>query len=118
VPTYDYECPVCANRLEVFQSMSDPPLRKCPKCGKRRLKRLIGAGAGVIFKGTGFYTTDYRSSSYAASKKSDVEPAAKSETKTEAKSETSAKPASATDGGQSSPASPSPAPATKPSKKK
>ena len=117
MPTYDYECSACANRLEAFQSMSDPPLLKCPKCGKRRLKRLIGAGAGVIFKGTGFYTTDYRSSSYAASKKSDSEPAAKPETKTEAKSETSAKPANATDGGQSAPAAP-PASSKKPSKKK
>jgi putative FmdB family regulatory protein len=115
MPTYDYECSACANRLEAFHSMSDPPLLKCPKCGKRRLKRLIGAGAGVIFKGSGFYTTDYRSSSYAASKKSDVEPAAKSETKTD--SGTCGKPVCATDGCQSAPA-PSPAPSKKPSKKK
>jgi putative FmdB family regulatory protein len=114
MPTYEYECSACANRLEAFQSMSDPPLRKCPKCGKRRLKRLIGAGAGVIFKGTGFYTTDYRSSSYAASKKSDVEPAA---AKKETKTETSAKPAATTDASQSSPA-PTPAPPKKSSKKK
>jgi len=110
VPTYEYECSACANRLDAFQSMSDPPLRKCPKCGKLRLKRLISAGAGVIFKGTGFYTTDYRSSSYAASKKSDTEAPAKTD------SGTCGKPACATDGCQSTP--PPAKTSSKPAKKK
>ena len=64
MPTYEYECAACGKKLEHFQSMKDAPIRKCPKCGKLRLKRLISGGAGVIFKGSGFYTTDYRSSSY------------------------------------------------------
>lgn len=105
MPTYDYECGGCGRRSEHFQMMSDPPLRKCPKCGKLRLKRLIGAGAGVIFKGSGFYTTDYRSASYDRSKKSDAEPAPKSDSK----SETCGKPACATDGCQSKTSSPAPA---------
>ena len=63
MPTYEYRCNACHKKLEVFQSMTAAPLRKCPKCGGR-LKRLIGGGAGIIFKGSGFYATDYRSESY------------------------------------------------------
>jgi putative FmdB family regulatory protein len=62
MPSYDYECKSCGHRFEVFQSMSDEPIKKCPKCG-RAVRRLIGAGLGVIFKGSGFYVTDNRSSS-------------------------------------------------------
>ena len=64
MPTYDYVCDACGHEFELFQSMTDRVKRKCPKCGKPRLKRLIGAGAGVIFKGSGFHETDYRSDSY------------------------------------------------------
>jgi putative FmdB family regulatory protein len=64
MPTYDYKCNACGERLEIFQSMKDAPKRKCPKCGKNALERLIGTGAAVIFKGSGFYQTDYRSDSY------------------------------------------------------
>ena len=64
MPTYEYECENCGHKLEKFQTMSARPLRVCPECGKRSLHRLIGAGAGLIFKGSGFYETDYRSSSY------------------------------------------------------
>ncbi len=64
MPTYDYVCDVCGHEFELFQSMTDRVKRKCPKCGKPRLKRLIGTGAGVIFKGSGFHETDYRSDSY------------------------------------------------------
>ena len=60
MPTYEYECDNCQHAFEEFQSMSDKALRKCPKCGKLKLRRLIGAGAGIIFKGTGFYETDYK----------------------------------------------------------
>lgn len=64
MPTYEYKCNACGHRFEQFQSMSDKSLRKCPKCAKSALERLIGVGAGVIFKGSGFYETDYRSDSY------------------------------------------------------
>lgn len=64
MPTYDYACQNCGHEFEEFQSISADPLIKCPKCGKRSLKRLIGTGGGVIFKGSGFYQTDYRSESY------------------------------------------------------
>lgn len=59
MPTYEYECSSCKHRFEALQSMTDEPLSKCPKCGKK-VKRLISSGAGVIFKGSGFYATDYR----------------------------------------------------------
>ncbi len=72
MPTYDYHCKSCKHRFEQFQSMKDGALRKCPKCGKSTLERLIGTGAAVIFKGTGFYQTDYRSDSYNTAKKADT----------------------------------------------
>lgn len=62
MPTYDYECSACGYKFEKFQSMSDKPIKKCPKCGKMKAERLIGAGTGVIFKGSGFYETDYKRS--------------------------------------------------------
>lgn len=64
MPTYDYACEKCDHRFEQFQSITARPLRKCPSCGSQSLKRLIGTGAGIIFKGSGFYETDYRSDSY------------------------------------------------------
>ena len=64
MPTYDYECAKCGHTFDAFQNMSDEPLKKCPECGQKGLKRLIGGGLGVIFKGSGFYITDYRSESY------------------------------------------------------
>ena len=64
MPTYDYECKNCHHAFEEFQSITAKPLKKCPVCSKRSLERLIGAGAGVIFRGSGFYTTDYRSKEY------------------------------------------------------
>ena len=64
MPTYDYRCDACGHELEIFHSMKDAPKRKCPSCGKLKLVRQIGAGGGVIFKGSGFYETDYRSDSY------------------------------------------------------
>ncbi len=65
MPNYDYECQVCGHQFEVFQRMTDPKLEDCPQEGcSGRVKRLLGTGAGVIFKGSGFYQTDYRSKSY------------------------------------------------------
>jgi putative FmdB family regulatory protein len=63
MPTYEYKCQSCQRRFEVFQSMSERPLRECSECGGP-VKRLIGSGAGFLFKGSGFYSTDYRSESY------------------------------------------------------
>jgi putative FmdB family regulatory protein len=59
MPTYEYECTDCGYRFEAFQKITDVPLDKCPKC-QRKVKRLIGSGSGIIFKGSGFYATDYR----------------------------------------------------------
>lgn len=58
MPTYDYECDACGHTFDAFQNMSDAPLKKCPSCNKLKLRRLIGGGLGVIFKGSGFYVTD------------------------------------------------------------
>jgi putative FmdB family regulatory protein len=74
MPTYDYECGSCEHTFELFQSISEPVKKKCPSCGRRSLRRLFGTGAALLFKGSGFYQTDYRSESYqkaaAAEKKS------------------------------------------------
>jgi putative FmdB family regulatory protein len=64
MPTYDYKCEACGHAFEQFQSMTSDPIRKCPACKKLKVKRLIGTGAGLIFKGSGFYITDYRDKSY------------------------------------------------------
>lgn len=74
MPTYDYHCLACEHAFELMHSMSEAPRRKCPKCGKNRLERRIGTGAGIVFKGSGFYLTDYRSKSYQEGAKADVEP--------------------------------------------
>ncbi|HIE44492.1 MAG TPA: zinc ribbon domain-containing protein [Candidatus Omnitrophica bacterium] len=63
MPTYEYECEKCGHRFEVFQSITDEPVQECPKCDGY-VRRLIGTGAGLIFKGSGFYATDYRSKEY------------------------------------------------------
>lgn len=63
MPTYEYVCAKCDHALEAFQSMNDPVLKKCPACGRQSLRRQIGGGAGLIFKGSGFYITDYKNKS-------------------------------------------------------
>ena len=85
MPTYDYICEKCGNEFEQFQSITAKPLRKCPDCGKNGLKRLIGAGSGVIFKGNGFYQTDYRSESYKKGEKAEKDTAGKTKKKSETK---------------------------------
>ena len=79
MPTYEYECQKCHHRFELFQSIKDAPKKTCPKC-RGRVKRLLGTGAGIIFKGSGFYATDYRKPGYteAAKKESDATAAASS----------------------------------------
>ncbi len=64
MPTYAYACEQCGHQFDLFQSIKAHPQRKCPQCGKPALKRLIGTGAGILFKGSGFYCTDYRSDGY------------------------------------------------------
>ena len=95
MPTYDYECDACGHTFELFQSISEPVKKKCPECGKPKLRRLFGTGAAVVFKGSGFYQTDYRSDSYkkaaekdkpASESKSDDKSESKSEKKAESKS--------------------------------
>jgi putative FmdB family regulatory protein len=71
MPTYEYKCEACGFEFEKFQSIKSGPTRKCPKCKKNRVKRLIGTGAGLIFKGGGFYITDYRSDKYKSDAKAD-----------------------------------------------
>jgi len=81
MPTYEYVCAKCGHEMEAFQSMKDEPLKVCPACKKKALKRQVGGGAGLIFKGTGFYITDYKKKSGskadgAPAKSSDSKPAA------------------------------------------
>jgi putative FmdB family regulatory protein len=99
MPTYEYECAKCHKDFEIFQSMKDDALKTCPKekCrqktwGKGKVKRKLGAGAGFIFKGSGFYITDYRSEGYKKSK-SDSAKSSESSTKSESSKSDSAKPA-------------------------
>ncbi len=82
MPTYDYRCNACGHEFELYQSMTASVKRKCPECSKLKLERLIGAGGAVLFKGGGFYETDYRSKSY-----QDGAKAEKSKPKSETKSE-------------------------------
>jgi len=71
MPTYDYECDACGHKFELYQSIMAPVETKCPECKKKKLRRLIGTGAAIVFKGSGFYQTDYRSDSYKKSASSD-----------------------------------------------
>ena len=73
MPTYDYECDGCGHTFDEFQYFSEDPLKKCPQCKKNKLRRLFGTGASVIFEGSGFYETDYRSESYKAGAKAEKE---------------------------------------------
>jgi putative FmdB family regulatory protein len=60
MPTYEYQCDNCGHAFEAFQRINDEPVRECPECGKRKVRRLISLGGGIVFKGSGFYATDYR----------------------------------------------------------
>jgi putative FmdB family regulatory protein len=87
MPTYEYKCDACGHAFEKFQPMSSAPIRRCPKCGRNRVRRLIGTGAGLIFKGSGFYITDYRDPSYKEKAKAESGDAKPSENKDNAKSD-------------------------------
>jgi putative FmdB family regulatory protein len=97
MPTYDYECDACHHKFELFQSINDPVKKKCPECGKSKLRRLFGTGAAIVFKGSGFYQTDYRSDSY-KKRASEDKSASSGESKSESKSSDTAK----TDAGKKS----------------
>jgi putative FmdB family regulatory protein len=105
MPTYDYECENCGEKTEVFQKITDDPLKKCPSCGKQKLVRQFGTGAAIVFKGSGFYQTDYRTDSY------------KKGAESEAKSKYSGTSSDSKASGESKPATPAPS-IEKPSKKK
>jgi len=99
MPTYEYSCQKCGQNFEAFQSMRDEPFRECPKnlCrlpkwGHGKVKRLLGTGAGLIFKGSGFYITDYRSDSYKEAAKKESPVTSKAEEKSTSPKETAAKP--------------------------
>ncbi|MFG0300329.1 MAG: FmdB family zinc ribbon protein [Phycisphaerales bacterium JB047] len=86
MPTYDYQCNACGHEFELFQSMSEGVKKKCPECGKLKLERLIGTGAALIFKGSGFYETDYRSKDYSKAKEAETKAASESGKSDDAKS--------------------------------
>jgi len=81
MPTYEYKCAACGYAFERFQSIKAAPIKKCPECGKSKVKRLIGMGAGLLFKGSGFYITDYRGESYNKAAKAAAAPASCGDTK-------------------------------------
>jgi putative FmdB family regulatory protein len=91
MPTYEYHCDACAHHFDEFQSITEEPLKKCPKCRKPKLRRIFGTGAAVIFKGAGFYETDYRSESYKAAAKAEQEAAKPAESDKSATTGTTSK---------------------------
>jgi putative FmdB family regulatory protein len=93
MPTYEYECSACGHGFEKFQLITDKPVRRCPKCRRLKVRRLIGTGAGVIFKGSGFYQTDYRSAAYQAAAKKDTDTPAPAQSDSGSKSGSGTKPA-------------------------
>lgn len=120
MPTYDYVCDACEHAFEEFQSMTAKVLKKCPECGKLKLRRLIGTGAGVIFKGGGFYETDYRSDSYQKDAKADKPAESKENSESDSgatsKNETAAKPATSESSGTEKKSKPKSDPPAKPKK--
>jgi len=98
MPTYEYECTACGHKFEEWQSITADPITKCPECKKKKVKRLLGTGGAIIFKGSGYYQTDYRSDSYKKAEKAD----------SDSKSSES-KSTSSTESAGSAPSSPAPA---------
>ncbi len=107
MPTYEYACRNCDHVFEVFQSMRDEPLKRCPQCKKPTLKRLLGAGAGLIFKGSGFYITDYKNKPAGGAESGRSEGAGKGDAGAKSESGASTKPT------ESKPAAPTPSAGSK-----
>ena len=91
MPTYEYRCNKCGHEFETFQPMTAGALKKCPACGKLSLKRLIGSGGAILFKGPGFYATDYRSEDYHRAAKAESDNNSQGEKSKSGKTETEAK---------------------------
>lgn len=90
MPTYEYVCASCGHHLEQFQTFSEKPLTTCPKCKKKKLERQFGTGAAILFKGSGFYETDYRSEGYKSAAKADSTPPPETKAETAKAPETKA----------------------------
>jgi len=120
MPTYEYQCDACGTKFEKFQSITSGAIKKCPKCGKKKVRRLISTGAGLIFKGSGFYITDYRSESYKEKAKSESGEKTDTAKTDSAKSDSSKPEAAKADAPKADSPAPksSSAPAPKPPKKK
>src|SRR5215470_8991057 len=103
MPTYDYVCDACEHEFEEFQSFHDEPLKKCPKCGKKKLRRLFGTGAAILFKGSGFYQTDYRSESYKSAAKAEQDSTKPAESGKSDKTDTGGKATNTTAGDSAKP---------------
>lgn len=97
MPTYDYRCSKCNHEWELFQSIKAAPVKKCPACGKQGAKRVIGAGAGIIFRGSGFYQTDYRSESYKKAAAADSKSSESKSAESKSSDSTSAKSSGSSD---------------------
>ena len=122
MPTYEYKCTACGHQFEQFQSMTAAPVKRCPQCGKAKVKRLLGTGAGIIFKGSGFYTTDYRDASYKEKAKAESGGGGTSEGASESKSggetkSADSKPAESKPASSSDKPAAAPKPSDKPDKK-
>ena len=102
MPTYDYACDACDHQFELFQSITEPVKKKCPQCGKRKLRRLLGTGAAIMFKGSGFYQTDYRSESYKKKAEADKKASSESSGSKSSESGSSATERKSSDSGTSS----------------
>lgn len=102
MPTYDYVCDACGHAFELFQSITAEAEKKCPECKKKKLRRLFGTGAALVFKGSGFYQTDYRSESYKKAAAKDKPPSADGDSSKKGKSDSakSAKSGGEAAGGQ------------------
>jgi putative FmdB family regulatory protein len=123
MPTYEYRCDACGHQFERFQSIMAAPIKRCPECGKAKVKRLIGTGAGLIFKGSGFYITDYRDKSYTDKAKADTgstssDKSEKSDSKSATETKASDSKSSDSKSSETKPATPAPKPEKKSSKSK